>query len=129
MPRFFPPGLAGIGAGYAFYHDPVDIVPIFVDLTYLLSEGKTNPFLQLRFGSGISILRDQTMEPDRHRTGAVLNAAFGFQFTDGKGAGIYLSAGLNMDQVILESEDFLERTVRDLISYRRLSVSIGFVFF
>lgn len=119
---------AGIGAGYVFYRDPADLVPIFIDLVYQLGNERVSPFLQFKFGSSISVLRNRDIEPDRHRGGAFLNPALGFWIKSENGAGIYLSAGFNLDHSTLEMDAFSDRTIRDTVSYRRVSLSFGFIF-
>ena len=119
---------AGIGSGYVFYRDPLNIVPVFVDLVLELGEGGKAPFFQLKTGYGFSVLHDRDFEPDRHRGGPILNPGLGLKFTDENGSGIYLSAGYNLDTSHIEREGFGDRITQENIFYRRLSLSFGFIF-
>lgn len=118
---------AGIGAGYVFYSDPLDLVPVYIDFIYQLSGGKVAPFLQFKLGSSISILRDHNSEPDRHKGGAMLNPALGLQITNGTGSGIYFSAGFNLDNSAIEQDAFGGRIIKEAISYRSISLGFGLI--
>lgn len=119
---------AGIGAGYVFYHDPADLIPVYFDLVYDLGAGGIVPYIQLKAGYSYSIFQNKDLMPDRHRGGIVFNPAVGLQFRDRNRQGIYLSAGFNLDHSSYDQDAFGGRIVREKISYRRISLGFGFIF-
>jgi hypothetical protein len=119
---------AGIGSGYVFYRDPLNLVPVFVDLVYLLRDDGTTPFFQLRTGYSFSVLHERDLDPERHKVGPTLNPVFGLQVRNKNGTGFYLSTGFNLDTSQIEQEGFGGQVTKENISYRRLSLSFGFIF-
>jgi len=119
---------AGVGSGYVFYRDPLDLIPVFIELTYLFGDDGVAPFIQLKTGYSFSVLHDRSFEPDRHRGGPLLNPGLGLQIKNSSAPGIYLSAGFNLDTSTFEQDSFGDRIIKDSISYRRISLSFGFVF-
>jgi len=119
---------AGIGSGYVFYRDPLDLIPVFLDVVYQWGEGGVTPFFQVKAGYSITILHDRSFDPDSHRGGPLLNPALGLQIRNDKGPGLYIAAGFNVDNSRMEYEGFGTRIINETISYRRISMSFGFIF-
>ncbi len=119
---------AGIGIGYVFYHDPVDLVPVYADMVYQLRDDGFIPFLYLKAGFSVGILRDDFRIADRHGGGPLLNPGFGILFSGKSEPGIYLTTGFNLDNSYIEREAFGDRVIKDSISYRRISLGFGLLF-
>ncbi len=120
---------AGIGTGYTFYHDPVDLIPVYLELAYLLGSGNTVPFLHLKAGRTYSRYRRSDLPwTGRHDGGLMINPGLGIRFRGSGDADFYLLAGFNADHTTHELETFPGRIVRDDISFRRFSFGFGFIF-
>ncbi|TVQ65993.1 MAG: hypothetical protein EA363_13390 [Balneolaceae bacterium] len=114
---------AGIGAGYAFYNDPVDLVPIYLDLTYLLGDGSNAAFLQLKSGFSRSVMRGDEHNSVRHRGGLFIQPGVGIRMND-----MSITAGFSFDHASWDQEEFFGRLVREKVSFRRIQLGVGFHF-
>lgn len=114
---------AGIGTGYAFYFDPVDLVPVYLDLMYLLGHGSNTAFLQLKTGHSYSVVLSNEINSERHRGGFFFQPAVGVRI-----GGLSLTAGFSLDHASWEQVGFFGQVIREKISFRRAQMGIGFHF-
>ena len=114
---------AGIGAGYAFYNDPVDLVPVYLDLVYLLGHGTTAAFLQLKSGYSRSVMRGNENNSVRHRGGLFIQPGVGVRLSNTS-----IVAGFSFDHASWNQNQFFGRVVREKISFRRIQLGVGFHF-
>ena len=114
---------AGIGAGYAFYDDPVDLVPVYLDLVYLLGQGSNVPFLQLKSGYSRSVMRGDEHTNVRHRGGLFIQPGVGIRMND-----MSITAGFSFDHASWDLDQFSGRLVREKVSFRRVQLGVGFHF-
>ena len=114
---------AGIGAGYAFYDDPVDLVPVYLDLVYLLGLGSNAPFLQLKSGYSYSVMRGNENNGFRHRGGLFIQPGVGIRIND-----MSITAGFSFDHASWDQDQFFGRVVREKVSFRRIQLGVGFHF-
>ncbi len=119
---------AGIGIGFVLYNDPLNLMPLFLDIKYKFLEANTTPFVFFKSGYSFSILPDESMEVESHRGGFMMNPGVGLQFDTSGGFGIYFSAGYNLDNSSFEQEGFNGRIIVNDISYRRLLLGFGLTF-
>ncbi|MFO8029807.1 MAG: hypothetical protein R6U28_08090 [Cyclonatronaceae bacterium] len=114
---------AAIGAGYAFYNDPVDLVPVYLDLVYLLGQGSNAAFLQLKSGFSRSVMRGDEINSDRHRGGLFIQPGVGVRMND-----MSITAGFSFDHASWDLDGFAGRVVREKVSFRRIQLGVGFHF-
>jgi len=114
---------AGIGAGYAFYEDPVDLIPVYLDLVYLLGQGSKAAFLQLKSGYSYSVMRGNENNGVRHRGGLFIQPGVGIRIND-----MSITAGFSFDHASWDQDQFFGRVVREKVSFRRIQLGVGFHF-
>ena len=114
---------AGIGTGYAFYNDPVDLVPVYLDLVYLLGHGSNAAFLQLKSGFSRSVMRGDESNNDRHRGGLFIQPGVGIRMNE-----MSITAGFSFDHASRDLDEFFGRVVREKVSFRRIQLGVGFHF-
>ena len=114
---------AAIGAGYAFYNDPVDLVPVYLDLVYLLGQGSNAAFLQLKSGFSRSVMRGDEHTSDRHRGGLFIQPGVGIRMND-----MSITAGFSFDHASWDLDEFAGRVVREKVSFRRVQIGVGYYF-
>lgn len=125
---FNPKFSAGLGTGFTFYHDPLSLVPLFLNAQYRFSEGNISPFASLNLGYSISILSDTDSYVEKHHGGYLLNPAIGLEFETMSGFNWHISAGYNIDNSQFSREGFNGRIIETDITYRRFMAGIGFSF-
>jgi hypothetical protein len=114
---------AGIGTGYTFYNDPVDLIPVYLDLVYLLGQGSTAPFLQLKSGYSYSVMRGDDNSSVRHRGGLFMQPGVGFRTNN-----LSITTGFSFDHASWDQDEFFGRVVREKVSFRRIQLGVGFHF-
>ena len=114
---------AAIGAGYAFYEDPVDLIPVYLDLVYLLGQGSNTAFLQLKSGFSRSVMRGDEHTSVRHRGGLFLQPGVGIRMNE-----MSITAGFSFDHASWDQDQFFGRVVREKVSFRRIQLGVGFHF-
>ena len=114
---------AAIGTGYAFYKDPVDLVPVYLDMVYLLGHGSNAAFLQLKSGFSRSVMRGDEINSDRHRGGLFIQPGVGVRMND-----MSITAGFSFDHASWDLDEFFGRVVREKVSFRRVQLGVGFHF-
>lgn len=119
---------AGIGIGFVLYNDPLNLVPLFLDIKYKFKEANSTPFVFFKSGYSFSVLPDENMEVESHRGGFMMNPGVGLQFDTAGGFGIYFTAGYNLDNSSFEQLGWNGRIVVNDISYRRLLLGFGLTF-
>lgn len=127
----FESGLsASLGSGFTFYHDPLSLVPVYLQGSYRLNTDNdaVSPFLSLKIGYNLSILTDIDTYVEQHRGGLMLNPSVGIRFPTDHAFGWYLSAGYHFDRSAFSYESWNARTIETHLSHRRFKAGIGIAF-
>lgn len=126
--RFTPLLSAGLGIGYTPYSDPLDLIPLFIEIRYQLIHAQNSPFVFLKTGHGFSILSDEESSVDRHGGGYTLNPGIGIRIDTGNGYGWYFNAGYNIDHASFEQDIGGGQVLETELTYKRLHFGFGLSF-
>ena len=130
--QFTPRLSTGVGLGFSWYGDPLDFIPLFVDLRYKILEANTTHYLALKAGTGFSILREDQVDDNLrvrdHDGGFVFTPTLGIQFASGGEVGWYLQAGYSIANGRYERSMWGGRFLETDLSYRRLLFGLGLSF-
>ncbi len=128
--QFTPQFSAGLGAGFVLYDDPLNLIPLFVDLKYKFLEANTTPFVSLKGGYSFSVLSDDNegAEIESHSGGLMINPVVGIQFELNSNLGLYLTSGYNIEHASFEQPGWNGRTIKTDIIYRRVQFGVGLTF-
>lgn len=124
--RFTPQTSVGIGLGFTPYSDPLSLIPFFFDFNYRLVEDGISPVLFVRAGYNFSIKNDESFLLDNHSGGLLLHPGVGIEFPLSNQFDLYLNAGYNIDNSSYSFDTWGDRTVVNDLSFRRLSLGVGF---
>lgn len=119
---------AGLGIGFVLYNDPLNLIPLYLNVKYKLMKANTTPFVFVKGGRSFSILSEADSPIDEHSGGFMLNTGFGLQIDTKNGYGWYINAGYNLDHSNSKQQIFDSRTIVDEISYKRLMFGLGLTF-
>ncbi|MEX2347370.1 MAG: hypothetical protein WD604_17230 [Balneolaceae bacterium] len=126
--RFSPRFAAGIGAGYIPYNDPLGLIPVYLDLSYKLTEANAAPYLFLKTGYSFSVHSEERYPVEDHRGGWLLNPGMGIEFNLSGGFRWYLNAGYNLNKAHFNEEGWGNEIIENELSYRRAMFGLGFSF-
>lgn len=127
--HFNPHVSAGFGLGLTPYNEPLTLIPFFVDFNYRFLKANTSPYLSLKAGYNFSIYEDEEEIPlNMHSGGLIFNPGLGIEFNLSSGFGWYIQAGYNIDQSTYEFDTWGPQTVRNDLSFRRVSMGMGLTF-
>lgn len=127
---------AGVGLGFTSYGDPLDLIPVFLQLKYKFLEANTTPYFSLSSGFSFSVYDEggdddpnQNNNPiEEHDGGFMLTPAVGVHFATSGSVAWYLQAGFNLDNAEYEQEQFGGATMVTEFAYRRILFSVGLSF-
>ncbi len=119
---------AGLGVGFAYYNDPLSLLPLFIDFKYQFPGDNLHPFLFLKSGYNISLLTDRDATVNSHSGGFLLNPGLGLQFETSEELAWYVTAGFNLDKAtyFVPSGNF--NSIENELSYERLLLGVGLTF-
>lgn len=126
--QFNPRLSVGVGIGYTSYNDPLNLIPLFLDIKYKFLKANATPFVSFKSGYSFSTWSNEDTQVDAHRGGFMINPGIGLQFETNKGFGWYFTAGYNTDHSYFEQERRNGRIIENDISYRRLLLGFGLSF-
>ncbi|PWN08190.1 hypothetical protein [Rhodohalobacter mucosus] len=128
--HFNPHLSAGLGIGLTPYNDPLNLIPFFADVNYRLLKANTSPYIYLKAGYNFTMKNENedTAALNRHTGGLLINPGAGIDFNFASGFGWYIQAGYNIDQSSFEFDGWGTEVVRTDLTYRRISVGMGFTF-
>ncbi|MEX0719865.1 MAG: hypothetical protein WD059_04295 [Balneolaceae bacterium] len=129
--QFSPVFSAGIGIGFTAYNDPLNAIPLFIDLRLKFLKANTSPFVFLKTGYNFSLSPDmeETQFPiEDHSGGFLINPGLGIQFDNREGVGWYFNAGFNNDTFTYEQQEWNGRILETELSYKRIHFGFGLVF-
>lgn len=124
--RFTPNTSVGVGIGYTPYNDPLTLIPFFFDFNYRFSEEGVSPVLFLRTGYNFAVKYDESLFMDDFTGGLLFHPGVGLEFPVSSEFDLYLNAGYNIDNSSYQFESWGNRTVVNDLSFRRLSIGVGF---
>lgn len=125
--RFLPWLTAGIGVGYIPYRDPLDLVPVYLELITNLTRSNASPFLLVKAGYSFSIHSDEDFQLENHHGGWTINPGMGILFNHRGGFRWYLNAGYNVDHAGFD-EEWPGGSIENDLTYSRVMFGIGFSF-
>lgn len=124
--RFTPQTSVGVGLGFTPYNDPLSLIPFFFDFNYRFVEDGISPVLFVRAGYNFSVKNDESFLLNNHSGGLLFHPGVGIEFPLSNQFDLYLNAGYNIDNSSYSFEGWGDRTVVNELSFRRLSLGIGF---
>jgi len=126
--QFTPNFSAGFGAGFVLYDDPLNLIPLFVDLKYKFLQANTTPFASFKGGYSFSVLPDEDNSIESHRGGIMINPSVGVQFELNSNVGLYLTSGYNIEHASFKQSGWNGRSIQTDIIYRRVEFGVGLTF-
>lgn len=126
--QFTPTFSAGLGAGFVLYDDPLNLIPLFVDLSYKFLQANITPFVSFKGGYSFSVLPDGNDNIESHRGGIMINPAVGIQFELNSSVGLYLNSGYSIEHASFTRMGWIGRSITTEITYRRVQFGIGLSF-
>lgn len=126
--RFNPYFAAGIGIGYIPYRDPLDLIPVYLDIMANLTRSNASPFLFVKAGYAFSTHTDVRVPIESHRGGWLLNPGIGMHFNLRGGFRWYFNAGYNVNNARFDEAGFQGGSIENELSYRRVMFGLGFSF-
>ena len=126
--QFTPRFAAGIGVGYIPYRDPLDLLPVYLQLNFHLMEANSAPFLFMKTGYNFSIASENIHLIENHSGGWMINPGMGIQFNTPSGFRWQINIGYSVNNASFEEEEFNGTTIENDLSYRRVAFGIGFSF-
>lgn len=126
--RFNPRFAAGIGIGYIPYRDPLNLIPVYLDLSLNLLKANVTSFLFVKAGYAFSSHADVRVPIENHHGGWLLNPGIGIHFNLRGGFRWYLNAGYNVNNASFDEEGFQGGSIENELSYRRVMFGLGFSF-
>lgn len=126
--RFTPRFAAGIGIGYIPYRDPLNLIPVYLDLSLNLLKANVTSFLFVKAGYAFSTHADVRVPIENHHGGWLLNPGIGIQFNLRSGFSWYLNAGYNVNNARFDEDGFQGGSIENELSYRRVIFGLGFAF-
>lgn len=124
--HFTPQMSVGVGLGFTPYSDPLSLIPFFFDLNYRFVQSGISPVLFVRAGYNFSIKNDESFLLDDHSGGLMLHPGVGIEFPLSDQFDLYLNAGYSIDNSSYSFESWGDRNVVNELSFKRLSLGIGF---
>lgn len=120
---------AGVGIAFVTYDDPINAVPVFLDIRFKLLEENTTPFLFFKGGYSFSTNDDKSRLIGIHSGGLMMNVGGGLQFDLSHGYGWYLNVGYNIESFEYSEDDPWRGGVLETeLDYKRVSFGIGLTF-
>lgn len=126
--QFNPRIAVGIGIGYIPYRDPLDLLPVYLQLNVNMVEANSAPFLFMKTGYNFSIASENIHLIENHNGGWMISPGMGIQFNVSSGFRWQISLGYNVNNASFEEEEFNETIIETDLSYRRVAFGIGFSF-
>lgn len=126
--QFSPQLAAGIGIGYIPYRDPLDLLPVYLQVNINLREANTTPFLFLKTGYNFTVTSGPDNLIESHQGGWMLNPGIGIQFYLSEGFGMYIDMAYNVNNAGYEEEGFQGATIENDLTYKRVMFGLGFSF-
>ena len=126
--QFSPNFSAGLGAGFVLYDDPLNLIPLFVDLKYKFLQANTTPFVSFKGGYSFSVLPEEDGNIESHRGGVMINPSLGIQFELTTNVGLYLTSGYDIEHASFKQSGWNGRSIQTDIIYRRVQFGIGVMF-
>lgn len=119
---------AGVGVGFVLYDDPLNLIPLFVDLRYKFLRANSTPFVSFKGGYSFSLLTDEDANIEDHSGGMMINPAVGMQFKLNSSVGLYLNCGYSIEHASFTRMGWIGRSITTEITYRRVQFGLGLSF-
>lgn len=126
--QFTPRFAAGIGVGYIPYRDPLDLIPVYLQLNLNLIKANSAPFLFLKTGYNFSIASKNIHLIESHSGGWMINPGMGIQFNTSSGFRWQINISYNVNNASFKEEEFNDTNIETELTYRRVAFGIGFSF-
>lgn len=120
---------AGVGIAFVSYDDPINSVPVFLDIRFKLFKENSTPFIFFKGGYSFSTHYNRAKLIDLHSGGPMMNIGGGLQFDLSRGNGWYLNAGYNIESFSYSEEDsWRGGTLTTELDYKRVNLGVGLTF-
>lgn len=132
---FTPQLFTGVGIGYEYYD--WSVMPVFLEVKYLINQRKFIPFVSLKIGMGISMEKNRNAEDYYYDTdsktynGAMISPELGMLFPTGKNDAFLLSVGYHHQQLSYDSYPFCYQDItkkRIYTNFNRISLRVSYMF-
>lgn len=121
----------GIGVGYSAYDDPINTIPVFVDLKFKALKANFTPFAYVKAGYNFTVIgngsENSSNRIESHYGGTTVDAGVGLQFDFSQAMGWYITAGYLADNLTYKEKMGI-RNIETDVSYRRLIIGLGITF-